>query len=209
MTSIIVACRDMASQLCIALGSWLPHEEVKEIVLVDWSSREPLSQNPDFQALKKSDSAGKICLIQVDCAADWHPAAAYNLAASLAAQPRVLKLDPVHSLHPDFFLLHPLLDGIFYAGNCRAPLYASRVHFFTVGGYNEYLQSAEWQDADLCERLTAIGLSKRSIAQSGPCVALSLQSHYNRLLAAHLPWSAKQNRCEFQCATGGSARSSA
>ena len=41
--SIITACKNRVNSLKVSLSSWIQFDEVKEIIIVDWSSDEPIN----------------------------------------------------------------------------------------------------------------------------------------------------------------------
>jgi len=166
--SIITASRDRSRQLKESLESWCECSEVTEIIIVDWSSEDPLAewiQNYDDN---------RIISIRVDDQDRWILAHAYNLAARFATCKQLCKMDADFRVDADFFKHHCLEPGIFYSGDHRQArntnekhlngfLFLAREDFFRANGYNERVLMYGWEDTDLYKRLTKVGLKRKSI----------------------------------------------
>ena len=141
--SVICACRDRIKPLTISLSSWLLFDQIKEIIIVDWSSKEEISH------LTKLDD--RIKVIRVDGEEYFNQPQPLNLAASMATGEFLLKFDADHILNPYYNFFH--VNGIFdeesfvsgvndkVGDECLHPLwgllYVRKKHFDEVGGYNE------------------------------------------------------------------------
>ena len=71
--SLITACKNRYNPLLISLQSWLLFDEVKEIIIVDWSSDDPINY------LTKLDK--RIKIIRVDDEQYFNQPQPLNLAA--------------------------------------------------------------------------------------------------------------------------------
>lgn len=91
MMTIIFSCMNRNENLIRSIESWVDsHNFIKEIIVVDWSSKKPLIEN-DY--LKKLVIEKKIKIIRVDNEKYFSLAKSYNLAASNASSKIILKLD--------------------------------------------------------------------------------------------------------------------
>lgn len=90
--SAICACKNRSHALHISLGSWLNLKEITEIIIVDWSSDEPL----DY--LTSLDS--RIKIIRVSDREYFNQPQPLNLAASIATGDYILKLDTDYVINP-------------------------------------------------------------------------------------------------------------
>ena len=117
--SIITACKNRSKPLSISLQSWLLFDEVKEIIIVDWSSDESISH------LTKLDS--RIKVITVPNKKYFNQPQPLNLAASIATGDSILKFDVDHVINPywNFFESYPIDENTFASGtpNYKSPEY--------------------------------------------------------------------------------------
>lgn len=152
--SIFTACRNRNNNLVRALRSWLAHDEVGEVVIVDWSSETPVAESvagllPD----------GRIKLIRVDGETHWVNTLAFNLAAKHTSNQYLLRVDADVLLKKNFFKIHQFYDTEYMTGNpeddkgLTGLLYVPRDHFLAVNGYNEFLRCYGWEDYDIFVRL--------------------------------------------------------
>ena len=167
--SVITACKDRLEALSIAIQSWIPFEEIKEIIVVDWDSKE------DSSFLCKLSP--KVTRVYVPDQKYFNQPEPLNLAFSICSGTKILKLDSDTILNPycNFFEEHPLDDyGIFYSGlyspahKCYRPLwgnlYTHYSDFEDVGGYNENMgKYVAWEDDELVNRLLLLGTTRESI----------------------------------------------
>ena len=108
--SIICACKNRYDALRISLNSWLAFDEIKEIIIVDWSSDEPISH------LTKLDR--RIKIVRVDNEKYFNQPQPLNLAASIATGDYILKLDCDYMINPyfDFFESYTVDENSFLCG---------------------------------------------------------------------------------------------
>jgi FkbM family methyltransferase len=90
--SIICACKNRYDALRVSLNSWLAIKNIREIIIVDWSSDEPLNH------LTKLDS--RIKIVRVEDKKYFNQPQPLNLAASLATGDYILKLDTDYIINP-------------------------------------------------------------------------------------------------------------
>lgn len=156
---------DRVDNLKRALETWYVHEEVNEIIVVDWMSKTSV-----FDQLEKSMDS-RVVVVRANTERSWVLSLAYNLAASFAKYDKILKLDADIQLLSGFFEQHHLVKNCFFSGNGKLArndnerhlngvVYLNTSDFFTVGGYNEYITSYGWDDGDLYERLQRVGLMR-------------------------------------------------
>jgi hypothetical protein len=163
--SLITAVKNRQESFEEALKTWITHEEIDEIIIVDWGS--DLTLLPLVQKYQN----GKIILAVVSDQPKWILSFAYNLAARLTSRTKILKIDADVKILPRFFEKHILEPGKFYCGNWRIRrndnemhlngiVYLHREDFFSVNGYNEFIKFYGWDDSDLYQRLAAAGLTR-------------------------------------------------
>ena len=166
--SIITALKNRSENLLKAIDSWLKIKLVTEIIIVDWDSEHSLYS----ELIKIKDD--RIKLYQVKDQPKWCLAQAFNLAALVAKENILLKLDADIIINSDFNIKHPLEQGTFYTGNWRnaknpneiplnGVLYMFKADFELINGYNEYYKLYGWDDSDLHKRLEDKGLKKLDI----------------------------------------------
>ncbi|WP_108880726.1 glycosyltransferase [Anderseniella sp. Alg231-50] len=167
--SLVTCCRNRSDNLKTALSSWLKHEDISEIVIVDWSSDVPLRRDlEDF-----IDVDERIRVVRVEEEKSWILTYAYNTGFRCASHECILKADADIVLNPDFFQTNKLRKGEFLAGNWRiVPEDQAHINGFFLtrksdladaGGFNEFITAYGWDDDDLYDRLTANGLKRRDI----------------------------------------------
>lgn len=108
--SVICACKNRNKPLSVSLSSWLCFDEIKEVVIADWNSDEPL----DY--LTKIDD--RITVVRVDDQQYFNQPQPLNLAFGLTTQDKILKLDTDYVMNPyyNFFDAHPIDDRSFVSG---------------------------------------------------------------------------------------------
>ncbi|MCK9205425.1 MAG: glycosyltransferase family 2 protein, partial [Bacteroidales bacterium] len=183
--SVFTAVKNRKETLIESLKTWVAHDQIDEIIIVDWSSDDSLI--PYIQQFQN----GKILLAIIRNQPKWILSHAYNLAARLTTKSKILKMDADVKILPGFFQQHNLESGIFFTGNWESArdendkhlngiCYMFRDDFFSVNGYNEFIKSYGWDDIDLYDRLKAKSLIRKDLT-------------HNTLL--HIPHA---NRTNFQ-----------
>lgn len=171
--SVICSCKNRVKPLLISLQSWILFEEIKEIIIVDWSSDEPI----DFIL----NLSPKIKLIRVDNQEFFNQPQPLNLALKLCTQELVLKVDSDYILNPywNFFEHNTIDDTSFLCGDSdivvdssvypyfkylRGLLLVKRKFLEEVGGWNENMgEYYGGEDGEVEKRLELYGLTKKKI----------------------------------------------
>ena len=106
--SIICSCKNRSEALKINLLSWLNYKEIKEVIIVDWSSDESIEYLLDYDY--------RVKLIVVPGQEYFNQPQPLNLALSQATGDYILKLDTDYLLNPyfSFFDFYDQLDDTNY-----------------------------------------------------------------------------------------------
>ncbi|MCU0773289.1 MAG: glycosyltransferase [Ideonella sp.] len=176
--SIVGACMNRQDNLLRVLPSWLD-APVDEILIVDWSSTEPLW--PMLQDLRDP----RLRVVRVEDEPRWILSHAFNLGLRLARHERVYKLDADIQLEPHFFEVNGFAPGEFVRGFWRAAIDAGahdqvfvngsfgalKADLREVGYYDERILTYGWDDSDLYLRLAT------SLGRAGKLLALGSLRH--------------------------------
>lgn len=108
--SVICACKNRYDALRLSLYSWLHFDQIKEIIIVDWSSDEPIDHLVDLDS--------RIKIVRVEDEPHFNLSQPLNLAASLATQDYIVKFDCDYLLNPylNFFGEFPADENSFVSG---------------------------------------------------------------------------------------------
>lgn len=182
--SVISACGNRGKALSVSISSWIQFDEIDEIIVTDWNSREPIDH------LTKLDS--RIKVITVPNEPYFNQPQPLNLAASLVKNEYILKLDSDTVMNPyfNFFDHHTITNESFLTGTDESwkfngsdddakidgyqkyiylkalwgTLYITKENYLKVGGYNENMSKyAAWEDTEIYERLLLLGLEHVNI----------------------------------------------
>jgi FkbM family methyltransferase len=109
--SLICACKNRYNALKLSLTSWLMFDEVKEVIIVDWSS-----DNPINDLLQLDD---RVKIIRVEDKKYFNLSQPLNLAASLVTGDYILKVDCDYLFNPyyNFFQDYKIDESSFLTGN--------------------------------------------------------------------------------------------
>ena len=154
------------SSLCKALPTWIALNELDMILIVDWSSDEPLRE-----ALRDFRDP-RICILRVIGEKHWCNSQCHNLELRMVSNTGLwLRVDNDTLVRPDFFKYHPAHPNKFYAVNWRTvplivddkrnlagTLLIEPKFLWAINGYNERLIHYGKEDDDLHERLLSLGL---------------------------------------------------
>jgi GT2 family glycosyltransferase len=169
--SIVTCSMNRTENLLRSLSSWLAQDQVSEVVIVDWSSDEPvrgaLRSNGIFDQ--------RIKIIRVNGINRWILSYAFNTGFRVASFDSILKLDADIVLQSDFFQRNAVpTSDYFIAGNWRhVPKKQAHVNGFffspraalaSVGGFNEFITTYGWDDDDIYARFQASGFQRRDVA---------------------------------------------
>ena len=191
--SLICACKNRVDALRVSLSSWISFDEIKEIIIVDWSS----DQSIDF--LLNYDE--RIKIIRVPEQEYFNQPQPLNLALSIATGDYILKVDCDYIINPyyNFFDSYKVTDDNFIVGkfsrtvsedkfkyerhlmsieemvdylNSYSPFYKylfgmlfiKRENLLKIGGYNENLGTYyAYEDDEIASRLKLLGLNEQRI----------------------------------------------
>jgi glycosyltransferase involved in cell wall biosynthesis len=164
--SIVNCCRNRTENLLKALPTWLAHQTVREVIIVDWTSDESVRQSLDENGFKDK----RIKVVRVDNEPRWILSYAFNLGFRLAKHELILKVDADITLKPDFFDKNPLMAGTFIAGDWTKAekgqehingfFYLRSKDLLKIKGFNEYITTYGWDDDDIYSRLGTSGLQR-------------------------------------------------
>jgi hypothetical protein len=175
MRSLVTTCMNREHHLRRSLPHWLTLPGIDEIVIVDWSTAEPIDD------VVKLDQ--RIQLIRVEDEAKWVQTYPTNLGIARARGDVIFKCDADCLPTAAAVTLTPR-DGRFYAGDWRrgTPLGKASVNgqcSFTkaqwsqVNGYHEMFRRYSRDDVDFYDRLVAAGHTRHEI----PVAALDFIPH--------------------------------
>lgn len=164
--SIVNCCRNRTENLLKALPTWLAHQTVREVIIVDWTSDEAVRQSLDENGFKDK----RIKVVRVDNEPRWILSYAFNLGFRLARHELILKVDADITLKADFFDKNPLMAGTFIAGDWTKAekgqehingfFYLRSKDLLKIKGFNEYITTYGWDDDDIYSRLATSGLQR-------------------------------------------------
>ena len=168
--SILCACKDRIGPLLKSLPTWLDCPYMEEIVLVDWSSKDALVDNPVIRQYMKH---GYVRVIRVEGETYFSLGKAYNLAKDHAAFPVVMKMDTDYMIKSSTWMDRLALKKFGRRGKYKA-LKNYFVHgwwYFaeSLGGfcllnksdwvdYNEHFVGWGYDDTDFYNRLRKAGV---------------------------------------------------
>jgi len=176
MVSIILGVKDRTERLAECLASWNRGycSLIREIIIVDWSSKIPIINNEKIiKQIEKSNAKNSIFIkiARVENQKFYNRCQALNLARSLTSSnnPVLLKIDADYvSVNTNWLRCMPAINNnltnyfvgtspLFCDSNYTGFLFVNKKHFDMVNGYNENLDS-HWgyEDKDLENRLSNI-----------------------------------------------------
>jgi glycosyltransferase involved in cell wall biosynthesis len=172
--SLICACKNRIKPLLISLQSWLLCDEIKEIVIVDWSSDEPIKDITNLDS--------RIKRVRVNDQQFFNQPQPLNLALKLCTQEDVIKVDSDYVFNPywNFFESYFVDETSFVCGDVdlepnnvsvepyfkylRGTLYVKRKFLEEVGGWNENMgEYYGGEDGEIENRLELYGLTKKKL----------------------------------------------
>jgi len=166
-TSLVTCSMNRTENLLRSVVSWNEILELNEIVIVDWSSDNPIK----IEDLPSPKNNKKITLIRVLSETKWILSQAFNLGISFVKYDKLLKIDSDVELNKNFFKKHIVSDSCFYSGNWENAKCKNEIHlngqllcptkkFLQINGYNERINTYGYDDTDLYDRLVNSGLIK-------------------------------------------------
>jgi glycosyltransferase involved in cell wall biosynthesis len=164
--SVVNCCRNRTENLLKALPTWLAHQTVREVIIVDWTSDKSVRQSLDENGFKDK----RIKVVRVNNEPRWILSYAFNLGFRLARHELILKVDADITLKPDFFDKNLLIAGTFIAGDWTKAekgqehingfFYVPSKDLMKIKGFNEYITTYGWDDDDIYSRLATSGLQR-------------------------------------------------
>ncbi|QEP42028.1 glycosyltransferase [Ectothiorhodospiraceae bacterium BW-2] len=167
--SVVSCTMNRHANLLKALRSWLACEAINEVVIVDWSSTEPLTQFLQQQQLHDE----RVKIVRVEGQSRWILSYAFNLGFRVASYDKIIKADADILIYPSFFTQQQLLPKSVIAGNWRKVaseqahingfFYIHRHDLLSINGFNEYLTRYGWDDNDIYQRLQQAGVVRYDV----------------------------------------------
>jgi hypothetical protein len=158
-TSLVVASMDRTNHLVESLYTWLDVKEISEFVVVDYSSRIPLTEHT---SIKKWIDEKKIKLIRVNGEKYFHRSKSRNITFDFATQEKILKIDADYKNIDSSWITH--LNNQFLQDKTRFFLHgmwqfdAALTGFLYMFkkdfvGFRETLEGWGCEDTDLYDRI--------------------------------------------------------
>ncbi|MCC5450292.1 glycosyltransferase [Rheinheimera sp. UJ51] len=167
--SLVTCCMNRNENLVKALPSWVACADINEIIIVDWSSTEPVA---DYIAAHGFTDP-RIKVIRVDNQPRWILSYAFNIGFRAASYNKILKTDADIIVYPEFFQRNFLRNDLFIAGDWRIAakgqehingfFYVNRETLMKIKGFNEYITTYGWDDDDIYHRLEASGAKRTPV----------------------------------------------
>ena len=147
------------------LANWLA-QDFDELILLDWSSHEPVATIPGIFDDKR------LRIIRVERQETFIRTIAQNLASRMARNRKIMKCDSDVEFKGNFFAAHPLFPGEFWVGDWHHARDMNERHlhgntyyhiddFLRVNGYDERIYNYGQDDTNLKDRMVLASLSKR------------------------------------------------
>jgi len=156
--SLVVCCMDREENLTKTLPSWLDIPYIKQIIIVDYSSKIPLSENNIIKSLVSSDK--RVTLLRVEDEKVFNLGKAYNLAIDYCDYDTILKIDSdyecIDSSWLDMYFGSSRLENVFIHGDYH---FAFELSGFFLVNQSKYLYFREdlngygYDEMDLYHRI--------------------------------------------------------
>lgn len=170
--SLVSCCMNRTENLVKALPSWISFKEINEIIIVDWSSTEPVKEH----LIQYGFTDSRIKVIRVDGQLRWILSYAFNVGFRAASYDKILKTDADIIIYQDFFAKNILNENLFISGDWRIAekgqehingfFYVSRNKLMRIKGFNEYITTYGWDDDDIYNRLEGSGVQRARVDTS-------------------------------------------
>jgi len=172
--SIVSCCMNRNENLRKALITWL-QLDVDEIVIVDWSSKEPVEETI------KDLMDHRVKIIRVEGESKWVLTYGFNVGLRFTRYSKVFKFDADIQVTSDFLEKNNFLQGEFCRGSWKlasdsgndeqkfvnGSFGAFKKDLLEIGYYNEFIRTYGYDDSDIYGRLTAnAGLAQKFIEPS-------------------------------------------
>ena len=169
MISLVVPVMNRSERIIPCLSTWIDHDEISEIVIVDWSSTIPVYNDPSLEAITKNR---KIKIIRVN-EEDYFVSMSHSLNIGIihASGDHVLKIDI------DYQLINPFLLKTIQRSQFKKHLFCGTIpnkknydfhgfcffekkYFTEINGYNENCRGWGFDDEDFYRRMEKAGLER-------------------------------------------------
>lgn len=173
--SMVTCCMNRQENLLANIGSWLNCHWLDEIIIIDWSSDQPVNNVLNINGFDQHPNFSKIRIYRVEHQSKWVLTWAFNLAIALTKYQNIIKIDCDIYLKSNFLTINNNFEminqGCFYTGNweqshqihLNGQMVINRNDFFLVNGYNEFIINYGYDDTDLYQRLIQKGLTKLNL----------------------------------------------
>lgn len=192
--SLVVGCMNRSKMLNISIRSWLVPQQIKEIIITDWSSTESLKY------LEEIDT--KIKVIRIEGKEYYNASTPVNIAIKEAKYPIILKMDVDYIINPyaDFNKLIDIDDYSFISGDWKLKdmdrdlgfvkgtngfLCVTKENIEKVGLYDEDIEDYGREDCKMFEALSDLGLSRKLLNFTGDNISLYHNPHSNYYRSEH------------------------
>lgn len=177
--SLTVGVKNRFNALKLSIHSWLQHDDIKEILIVDWDS-----DDMDHEYLESLDD--RIRILRFENKPEYNIAQVLNVCINNSKYDHVLKMDVDYILNPYFSIrqwLHldwekeflsaiwtqkSLDNGLGFMENLNGFLAVKKEHIINVGGYDENFIGYGWEDCDIRNKLVYEGDIKLKILKIEP-----------------------------------------
>ena len=167
--SLVTCAMNRTENLLSALPTWLAQSDIDEIIIVDWSSHEPV-----LEAIRAAGlDSTKIRIVRALDESKWVLSYAFNLGFRCARFDKILKVDADITLSKNFFQANSLGESEFITGfwelapegqaHINGFFFVHSIHLASICGFNEYITTYGWDDDDIYDRLAGLGLHRKSV----------------------------------------------
>lgn len=167
--SLVTCCMNRNENLVKALPSWIACKDINEIIIVDWSSNEPVRE----YLASHQFTDPRIKVIRVDNQPRWILSYAFNVGFRAASYNKILKTDADIIIYPEFFTKNKLRENTFIAGDWRIAekgqehingfFFVYREKLQNIKAFNEYITTYGWDDDDIYSRMVDSGLARKHV----------------------------------------------
>ena len=177
--TIVSACMNRSPMLRVSLQSWIGNPSVSEIIIVDWSSKDPL--------LWAKSLDPRVNILRINNQKFFNKGKALNTGIQASTGNFVIQMDVDYILNPyknlvevlqktlteeDFLVCSGWMgDGAGTGAPFLKPtngfLCAPKKRLLEAGGYNENLQGWGYDDDDIIYKLKKLGLNQKILRLSG------------------------------------------
>ena len=166
--SLVFPVMNRTHVLIQSVPTWLQSDLVDEVVIVDWSSKIPIYEDPLTQSIV---SDPRVRIVRIDNEPFFlNPSFSINVGVIKATYPHILKLDIDYQLIDIKFmslikkLLPKLNDGFFITDFAYLEdlicmmgfVFFHKKHFEMVGGYNEIFRGWGYEDIHMYNKLSQV-----------------------------------------------------